>query len=174
MKVYFEERGRGMGKIHILAYVNPTGDGHAYTFNSNGKKCIFAWAHPKEARVYNHTELPKDLYYSIKHGSCDMHVPEEKRLRWEFDDLEYLKIDKEQVRATKIVHDKIKEVKTIDDFKKLYPHIKRCAYYIPECVYKLCELCGIGEVPMINGELGIAYYKQVFIYNALLKKIGLE
>jgi hypothetical protein len=174
MKVYFEERGYGMGKVSIKAYVNPTKDGHAYSFNSDGKKYIWAWASPSRARVYDHTQLPEDLWFSIKNGSDDMKIPENKRENWDFSDLSYHKIEKEQVKATKYVYRQIKNVKTLDEFKKLYPYIKKCAFYIPEVVYKLCELCGVGEVPMVNGELGLAFYKQVCIYNHILKELGIE
>ena len=173
MKVYFEERGHGMGEIYLQAYVTPTQDGHAYSYDSNGKKYEWAWAHPSEARVFEHTQLPKDLWFSIKNGSCDMTIPASKKHDWNFSDLKYRKISREQVEASRYVHKHINEVQTIDDFKKLYPIIRNCAFYIPECVYKLCELFGVGKVPMVNGELGLAFYQQVCIYNQILKKLEL-
>lgn len=174
MKVYFEERGWGAEKIFLRAYVNPTKNGYAYSFDANGKKYSWCWAKPIKAVVYDHTQLPQDLWFSIKHGSCDMEIPKNKRESWDFSDLIYDKIDQEAAKAAKYVYRQIKMVQTMDDFKKLYPYIKKCAYYIPEVVDKLCELCGIGKVPMVNGELGIAFYRQVCIYNHLLKENGIE
>ena len=81
MKVYFEVRGGGCGETDIMAYVSPKphGDGYCgYEYDLFGKRSEFTWADPDGSRVYDHKELPADMWYSIRHGANNFTVDESK------------------------------------------------------------------------------------------------
>ena len=174
MKVYFEYDGGGGGKTWINVYVDPTDDGHGYWFTAEGKKTKFAWVHPSEATVFDSSELPEDLWYSIQHGVHHLEVDSSKSKGWTWDDLEYTKVSKEETAAYLEACNKIKEVTTIEDFKALYPIIRKGRRVNHSIMDKLLDLRGISDVPVHNGEIGIAFYQKMCIYKAILIELGLE
>lgn len=92
MKVYFEIMGGGGGETDIKAYVSPKRhyDGYSgYEYDLFGKRQEFTWVYPDEARVYDHIELPADMWYSIRHGQNDFTVDESKKETWQLADLRY-------------------------------------------------------------------------------------
>jgi len=179
MKVYFEITGRGgNGKgemvLSMNIYVNPTKDGHAYHFDSLGIEHIFAWADPSKARCYDSSELPKKLWYSILHGTSVAEIPAKKEDNWTLDDLKYNAVKMSEVKAWSEVCEKIDTVKSIDDFKALYPILrksKRCSMGV---MRKFFSICNIPEIPEQNGEIGMAYFQNLRLFHTLLKEKGIE
>jgi len=174
MKVYFETIGGGAGKISLSVYVNPTKDGHGYFYSCDGRKVQFAWTNPQKAVVFDSSELPEELWYSFKHGVHHIEADENKLKDWTWDDLEYHKVEKEQVDALRVVKKKIKDVKTLDDFKELYPTIKKSNVVSHDVMDKLFSFFDIPDVPVRNGEIGIAFFQKMCIYNSLLVKSGID
>lgn len=175
MKVYFEEDGIGSEGISISIYVKPTTDGHGYHYDPNGDLTKFAWVNPEEARVFNSSELPDDLWYSIQHGLEEARVDESKEGKWTFDDLKYNKVNPEEVEAYIEANKRIEDIKTIEEFKDLYPIIKKSNRINRKFIYKLFSFFDdIPDVPLVNGEIGIQFFELVCIYKSLLVKIGLE
>lgn len=177
MKVYFETNGGGNGKLWISVYVNPTDDGHGYFYTPDGTECRFAWVHPSEAIVFDSEELPEELWYSIQHGVHFLEIDVSKRKNWTWDDLEYNKVSKEQVEALIAVKERINDVKTFEEFKELYPLIKKSNVISHPVMDKLFALSGLPELDVMkakNGEIGIATYQKSLYYKALLIEYGLE
>ena len=174
MKVYFEVDGRGYGKLYLNAYVNPTRDGHGYRFDLLGKKHQFAWTHTKEARVFEHTELPEEMWFSISHGSDHFMLDAEKADNWTFSDLVYDKIEKESVDAYMEFNKVEKKIKTVDDFKKIYPTIKKCGFVSCDIIGCLFRVLNVPRTPAYNGEIGIAFMMDEEKYRIALIMLGLE
>lgn len=174
MKVYFEHTGGSLKTASLQVYVDPTGDGHAYHFGADEQKYLFAWANPKKARVFESDELPKQLWYSIHHGVDNVEVPIDKVANYEWSDVSYRKVSKTRIEAYKKVLSKIDDVQTIEDFKALYPLIKKCGIADNRIMDKLFQFCNTPDVPVYNGEIGIAFFQKQMVYKRLLHKIGLE
>ena len=167
MKVYFEKTGYGLGNIMITAFVSPTNDGGGYYYNLEGKKRKFWWCNPEWSEVYDSKDLPKDLLYSFHHGVNNFEVPEDKADSWTPEDLIYTKVEREQCTAFCKVKKALPNVKSLDDFWKLYPDIKKSGFISGEIINKLFELVGIERTPVCNGEIGIAFYQDRMIFKAI-------
>lgn len=180
MKVYFEITGGGCGKNTVKAYVEPENEQyscHAYQYALDGTKYQFAWATPSEAKVFDSSELPKKLWYSIQHGVSHFDVDMAKGKDWTLEDLEYKPVSKASVDALLEVKERIKDVQTLDDFKALYPLIKKSKAISNAVMDKLFSLCGLPEYDVNkakNGEIGIAFFQKSCYYRRLLVKVGLE
>lgn len=197
MKIYFECKGRGpynkeLTKKHfnILVYVKPrNGEGHKY--DSKGNLQSFYWANPRESLSFNEEELPEEMLYSIKHGSCNMHlwidsdklkdIDEDKILltykknKTEFlSSVEYYKISKEDVENYNKVLEQVKEINDIEQFKSFYLSNKYVQEnLISEVMYKLLSLVNVKKSFIINGEIGFAYFNDIQQYLGILETIGL-
>ena len=174
MKVYFEEDGYGGCEISLNVYVSPRQNGSAYHFGVDGTKELFYWADPGEAVVFDHKELPEELWYSISHGVHEVTIPEDKSENWTLEDIKYDVLNHEKIDAYIEASKKIKEVTTVEDFKKLYPIIKKSGFISNGFVDKLFSLCNVPRIPVWNGENGIAFYQEELIYRSLLFNLGLE
>lgn len=180
MKVYFEITGGGCGKNAITVYVEPENEQyscHAHYFALDGTKHQFAWATPSRAKVFDSSELPKKLWYSIQHGVWHIDVDMAKGNDWTLEDLEYKPVSKASVDALLEVKKRINDVQTLDDFKALYPLIKKSKAISDVVMNKLFSLCGLQEYDVNrakNGEIGIAFFQKSCYYRRLLVKIGLE
>ena len=94
MNVYFEENGCGGnrdGTMYVLInmYITPTRRGHAFKYGRDGKKYMFAWANPEEAKVFKSNELPKPLWNKFRNGQID-HIEADYELsdyKWTLNDL---------------------------------------------------------------------------------------
>lgn len=173
MKVYFETSGFGCGKIGMKVYVNPTEDGHGYHYGPDGELIKFAWTNPKRAIVFDSSDIPEDLWFSIQHGVQHVEVEESKK-SWTWDDIEYTKVSKEQVDAYIEANRRIDDVKSIDDFKELYPLIKKSKIINLKIMNKLFSFFDVTKPPVKNGEIGIQFYHMTFLYRSLLVGLGLE
>ncbi len=174
MKVYFEQTGRGAKEISINIYVEPNTRGEAYHFNSLGEKICFSWVQPEKARVIDSDELPKILWESIQHGTSYGDIPADKEDDWTFDDLKYNKVNMSEVRAFREVKERIKGVHTIEDFKALYPTIKKSKRVDMEIIKKLYSLAEVEEIPMVNGEQGLYFFQNQLRYHALIIALGID
>lgn len=174
MKVYFEECGSGDGQIFINVYVNPQEDGSGYQYDLTGKRHKFWWADPDEARVFDHTELPKDLLFSIRHGLDEVAVDEDKFENWTFNDLIYKKVDRESVRAYNEFQKMKQNIKTVEDFKNAYPTIKKCGFITDDIMKTLFRVMNIPSTPVQNGEIGIAFMMDRMNYSEALYMLGIE
>lgn len=174
MKVYFEEVGGGDGKVCLRVYVNPQEDGSGYQYDLTGRKHKFWWADPDEARVFEHTELPKDLLFSIRHGVDEVEVDEDKFENWTFDDLIYSKVERESVKAYNEFKKMMPNIKTVDDFKAAYPTIKKCGFITEDIVKTLFNVMSIPKTKVHNGEIGIAFMMDRMNYSEAVYMLGLE
>ena len=116
MKVYFEVTGGGGCETDITAYVSPKrhSEGYCgYEYDLFGKRHEFAWVDPDEARVYDHSELPADMWYSIRHGQNDFTVDESKEETWQLEDLRYDRLTPAIVRRGR---KKWKQILSTPDF----------------------------------------------------------
>lgn len=180
MKVYFEAtcstwRDGKEVDVYVHAYVNPTeeDDGYkGYQFNEDGNKYVFYWAEPDEAKVYDSKDLPKDLLYSFRHGVCDFKVPDDKGDNWTPEDLIYTKVDRKRLATLRKVKKALPDVKTLDEFWKLYPLIKQCGYVSIEMVDTLFGLIQLPRTPMYNGELGMAWAQDVANFQFLCNRFN--
>ena len=92
-------------------------------------------------------------------------------------DLEYNKVSKEQVEALIAVKERINDTKTLEEFKELYPLIKKSNVISHPVMDKLFALSGLPKYNVMNaknGEIGIATYQKSLYYKALLIEYGLE
>lgn len=197
MKIYFECKGWGpynkertKKNFDIQVYVKPkNGKGHQY--DSKGNLQFFYWANPRESLSFNEEELPEEMLYSIKHGSCDMHlwidsdklkdIDEDKILliykknKAEFfSSVEYDRISKEDVENYNKVLEQVKEINDIEQFKSFYLSNKYVQEnLISEVMYKLLSLVNAKKSPIINGEIGFAYLNDMYLYLGILETFGL-
>ena len=174
MKVYFEVSGCGCGKLGMKVYVNPKDNGSGYHYGADGQLHEFSWVNPKKAVVFDSSELPENLWYSIQHGVHHVEIEESKRTNWTWDDIEYTKVSPEEVEAYLEANRRIEDVKSIDDFKELYPLIKKSGRINRKIMNKLFSFYDISEPPVNNGEIGIQFYNMTCIYRSLLVELGLE
>ena len=174
MKVYFEPTGKGSDGISVKIYVEPTDDGHAYRFDTLGNKYLFAWADIKRAKCFESDELPKKMWQSIQHGTHHALIPNGAGKEWGLGDLKYEKVKMNEVEAYKEVIEKIDDVKTLDEFKELYPTIKKSNRVGMRVIRKLFSICEVSEMPEHNGEMGIAYFNNLMRYHALLEELEIE
>lgn len=188
MKVYFEPCGCTIKKqphdiTRIKVYVNPEREdstSHAYMFNSLGEKFSFAWADPYKALCVDLDLLPKVMWQSIKHGADDFHIIDPNhdvyfgRRGFTLEDLKYTPVNMKEIKAYKEVCKKIDSVSTIDEFKELYPLIKKGNRTSTSIIYKLLSLMNINPAHYRNGEIGMEFVHNWRIYDACLKEIGLE
>lgn len=153
-KVYFEIvgfEGRCFTKStcdwHLInVYVNPTDDGEGYQYNIEGKLDKFAWCDYTKAKCVLSSDLPDEMWYSIKHGSNDFKYPAKEGE----DDLE-----KEDIDINQLVYDKIepkhvrlyneakkatKEIHTIEHLNAFLPKIRDAKYLPIEFVHKAIKL----------------------------------
>jgi hypothetical protein len=158
MKVYFEVRGGGCGETYIMAYVSPKPHCWGYCgfeFDLFGNRQEFTWAHPNESRVYDHKELPADMWYSIRHGKNKFTVDKSKEETWQLSDLRYNKVDRKKVQWA------VKSMKEIDGCKSLgnvydvWVKYVKDGYLTFEFVQKAFDIIKQEELPMVNGELGL-------------------
>ena len=176
MKVYFEESGcgcdgKGNNTVGIKIYVKP-GGGSAYHYNGLSELCYFSWVHPDKARVIESDDLPEELWYSITHGTDHADVPQYlSNYKWSVNDLIYTKVNKAKVEAYKKVVDALPSVKTIEDFKQIYPLIKESGTISTTIIDKLFGLMGIKHTEARNGEIGIAFAHDLTIYEQCIEKI---
>jgi hypothetical protein len=158
MKVYFEARGGGYGETYIKAYVSPkpySGGYCGYEYDLFGKRHEFTWAYPDESRVYDHKELPADMWYSIRHGNNRFTVEETKKEMWQLSELRYDKVDRKKVqRAVKSIKE-IDGCKSLSDVYDVYVKYVKGGYLTFGFVQKAFDIIKQEELPMVNGELGL-------------------
>lgn len=175
MKVYFERTGGGCGMEIISIYVKPHEDGSAVNYNKDGSEYRYRFASPEMAALcVDSSELPRDLWFSFRHGMNKANVPWEKRSNFTLDDLIYDKVDREEVKAYVKVMRLLDGVNTIDEFKSLCPLIKRSGSISRKVIRKLFDLCGMTEHIPINGETGLAFLGDYFTFRALARQNGFE
>ncbi len=158
MKVYFEVRGSGCGEVDIMAYVSPKPyqDGYCgYEYDLFGKRNEFTWADPDGSRVYDHKELPADMWYSIRHGENNFTVDESKEETWQLSDLRYNKVDRKKVRQTMKGLKMIDGCKNLSDVYDVWKQYIKDAYLPFDFVKKAFDIIKQDELPMVNGELGL-------------------
>jgi hypothetical protein len=158
MKVYFEVGGCGGGEIDITAYVSPKlqdGGYCAYEYDLYGKRHEFSWVEPDTARVYESSELPADMLYSIRHGVNEFRVDISKGDDWQLSDLRYDKVDKKKVQATLKGLRLIDGCKSLDDVYDVWVKYIKDNYMPFDFVQKGLAIIGQAEHPMMNGELGL-------------------
>ena len=190
MKVYFQITGAGpYGKnkeyCHsIQVYIEPTGDGHAYKFSNQGEKYMFAWVNTENSLCIDSSELPKDLWFSIKHGVNQVYQvkTKDKNGYWENDNKEHIninsliyeKVNVSQVRAYNKVMKELPNITTIEQYKAIYPLIKKGGRVSSPMIKKLFELTHCKTPDVYNGEIGIAFYKAFIIWKELVKQLKFE
>ena len=175
MKIYFEERGRGYFKgkqqVSIMAYVSPRPHSHGYEgfeYDMWGKRHAFSWAHPDEARVFDSSELPEDMLYSIKHGVNDFTVEESKSKDYKLTDLKYDKVDRKKIQSTMNGVKLIDGCKTLDDVYEVWEKYIKDAYMPFEFVQKGLAIIGQAERPMVNGELGLYGVENSLMFHQIM------
>jgi hypothetical protein len=174
MKVYFEPTGWTAKKSILSVFVNPQDDGSGYHYSPDGTLHQYWWARPYNARVFEEEEIPEPLRFSIQHGVESVMVPKEKEDSWTWDDVEYMRIEPEWGEALLEVNKRIDDVKTFEEFAELYPLIKKSHVVSHKVMNKLMGLYSQPDVPVRNGEIGIAALQKMSIYEQLLIKAGLE
>lgn len=175
MKVYFEVRGGGGGETDITAYVSPKrySDGYCgYEYDLFGKRHEFTWVDPDDARVYDHSELPADMWYSIRHGQNEFTVDESKEETWQLSDLRYDKVDRKKVRQTMKGLKLIDECKNTGDVYDVWKKYMKDSYLPFEFVQKAFGIMQQCEIPMMNGELGFYGMQNTFLFLELMEKEG--
>ena len=185
MKVYFEVTGCGGspedGNHHcITAYVKPTRDGHGYYYSVDGKLKKFAWCDSKRAKCVDSSELPKDLWYSFRHGTNDFCQPAKKG-EYELKnadiciaDLKYEKASPKQIAMYKKAKKAADDIKSIEELKAFYPQIKGLKWIPGNFVRKVLNLANQKPTPAIKGELGFAHFCTWLSYSAVIKALDLE
>ncbi len=188
IKVYFEVTGfsgRNFAGnndpndwLLIDVYVNPTGDGHAYKYNISGSLYQFAWCNHLKAKCVLSSELPEDMWYSIKHGADNFRLPTDgySSLKNEDIDIEklvYDKVDPKEVELYNIAKEAMPNIHTIEDFKAFYPQIKDARIIPREVVEKVIKLAKQAPPSVVNGEIGIANLYASFQYSAIIRAWGL-
>ena len=178
-RVYFEATGGGNGEHWIHCYVKPTGDGHGHRYNIDGTLYQFAWCNHKAAKCVMASELPEEMWYSIRHGTCDFFQPQ-KEGEWSLDNkdidipnLRYEKKDQEQINMFILAKETVENINTIEEFKAFYPRIKGAKTLPRELVLKVIALAKQNPPSVVNGEIGIASIYTSFQYGAILKAWGL-
>jgi len=174
MMVYFEPTGWTGARSILSVFVNPQEDGSGFHFSPDGELHQYKWARPHYARRFHSSVIPEPLWYSIQHGIEKVSVPEEKTDTWTWNDVEYDRIDPEWVEAMLEVKQRIDDVKTPEEFAELYPLIKKSHVISHKVMDKLFSFYGLPDVPVHNGEIGIAALQKMSIYEQLLIKAGLE
>lgn len=176
MKVYFQNWGYcgncSDPNCEVLIYVMPKGN-CGYQFDIGGNKHEIGCIYPKYAKKYDSRELPEDLWFSIQHGCTRGIVPFNKEHTWVIDDLIYESVDKSVVDAYKKVKREIYKVNTLDEFKALYPYIKKSGTVDEDTIYKLFEIHNIPRVKCKNGDEIFVFHKNYILYENLLKVDGL-
>lgn len=175
MKVYFEESGGGPGFTWFDVYVKPTRDGGGYQYNRFGKLEKFWYTDPEKANVFDSSELPKELWISIQHGTSMVELPDDKE--FSFESLKYNKVDLESIQAYVEVCKRLKNVKTLDDFKKLFPLIKKGNTLNNKIMDTFFNL--INFKPNIlgylrRGEIGMALFQKSTDFKTLIKKYHID
>lgn len=158
MKVYFEVRGGGPGETWLMAYVSPkphSGGYCGFEFDLFGNRQEFTWAHPNESRVYDHKELPADMWYSIRHGKNNFAVDNSKEETWQLSDLRYDKVDRKKVQQAVKSMKEIDECKSLSDVYDVWKQYIKDAYLPFDFVKKAFDIIKQDELPMVNGELGL-------------------
>lgn len=158
MKVYFEVRGGGCGETDIMAYVSPKpydGGYCGYEYDLFGKRSEFTWADPDGSRVYDHKELPADMWYSIRHGANNFTVDESKEETWQLSDLRYNKVDRKKVRQAVKSMKEIDGCKNLSDVYDVWVKYVKDGYLTFGFVQKAFDIIKQEELPMVNGELGL-------------------
>lgn len=175
IKVYFECTG-GESEYHwIEAYVAPTGYGEAFQYNSDGKRYRFSWVEEEKAKVVMSSELPKEMWYSIRHG---VHHFKQKHPKGEailenkdidIPNLIYRKREPQEVSKYKIAKEIAKKISTIEEFKAEYPKIKGLGIVPVELFRKIAELAGYNQfnIPRCGYFVWLPYDK-------IFKEWGLE
>ena len=175
MKVYFEVRGGGGGETYITAYVSPKRYSYGYCgyeYDLFGKRHEFTWVDPDDARVYDHSELPADMWYSIRHGQNEFTVDESKEETWQLSDLRYDKIDRKKVRQTMKGLKLIDGCKSTGDVYDVWKKYMKDSYLPFEFVQKAFGIMQQCEIPMMNGELGFYGMQNTFLFLELMEKEG--
>lgn len=158
MNVYFQQCGYRGNSIVLQVYVQPRRDGHAYHYNADGSESLFAWVNPDIARVFDSSEIPSELWYSIQHGLDYVEIDMEKDISWNLSDLKYDPVKKEEIDAYIKAQTEIDNVGSIEEFKQLYPLIKKGNRASRKMIDKLFSLVGVRTTPPKNGETGIAFF----------------
>jgi hypothetical protein len=184
MKVYFQVTGYGSGKngnCHdITAFVKPTRDGHGHYYSVDGKLKKFAWCDSKRAKCVDSSKLPKDLWYSFRHGTWNFsQLAKEGELDLEntdirITDLEYEKVSSKQVAMYKKAKKAADDIKNIEELKAFYPQIKELKWIPGSFVRKVLNLADQKPAPAIKGELGFAHFCTWLRYSAAIKALDLE
>lgn len=175
MKVYFEIRGCGGGETDITAYVSPKrhSDGYCgYEYDLFGKRYEFTWVDPDDARVYDHSELPADMWYSIRHGANNFTIDESKEETWQLSDLRYDKVDRKKVRQTMKGLKMIGGCKNLSDVYDVWKKYIKDGYLPFEFVQKAFSIMQHGEIPMTNGEIGIYGIQNTFLFLEMMENEG--
>ena len=184
MKVYFEVTGGGPREAgyyhHITGFVKPTGDGHGHFYGVDGKLIQFAWCDSIKAKCVDSSELPKDLWYSFRHGTHHFYQSAKKgTFHLENNDidissLEYEKVSPKQVAMYNKAKKAADSINSIEELKVFYPQIKGLRYIPGNFVMKVLNLAQQSPTPVINGELGIANFSTFLKYAAIINALGLK
>lgn len=176
MKIYFEQKSWGGDNIDLDIYIKPfctdEDKGAGCYYNDDGKLCNFYWVHPKEARVFDTKELPKELLYSFKHGTSQCSVDTKKIDNWTFDDLIYSKVTPKMTRAYNKLMKEIDKITTIEEYHKLYPLVLKGNRINEKIIDTFFKIQKVPNIPVINGEIGIAFYMKYQVWKAMINKLG--
>lgn len=176
MKIYFEQRSWGGDNIDFDIYIKPfytqAVEGAGLYYNSDGKLCSFYWVHPEKAKVFDDKELPKELLYSFKHGTRRCSVDAGKKNNWTFDDLIYDKVTPEMTRAYNKLMKELDKVTTIEEYHKLYPLILKGNRINEKVMDTFFKIQKVPDIPVVNGEIGIAFYMKCQVWKAMINKLG--
>ena len=184
MKVYFEVTGGGPGDDgyyhHIIAFVKPTGDGHGHYYAVDGTLIQFAWCNSIKAKCVDSSELPKDLWYSFRHGTQDFYQLAKKgeyhleNANIDISNLKYEKVDPKQVKMFNKAKKAADTINSIEELKAFYPQIKGLRRIPANFVKRVLYLANQSPALVINGELGIACFYTSIKYSAVIKALDLE
>lgn len=173
MKYYFEETGGGDGKIEISVYVKPKEEEmgfRAHTFDIYSKLSPFWWADPDNARVYESNELPRDMLYSIKHGTEIFEVPEEKADTWQLSDLEYKKIERKMVGNQRKAIKLLDDCHNAEDIYKVYSkYIEPTGLLTSEFVGRANQILSLPGMPFTS-EIGFAGCMDALRFQSVMKE----
>lgn len=177
MKVYFEIEGERLlnGKRYhsLLCYVEPDGLGGAKFYNMGEELIGFHWCNVLKAKCVDSSELPEDLWYSIRHGLEHVLLPIEKE-DIDISEFIYEKVDPEQVRMYKKAKEAAEYINSIEELRAFYPQIENLKKVPTEFVRKVFKLAGVLPTKVVNGELGLAMYndslKFTYIINHLVNQ----
>lgn len=172
--IYIEESGGGNGNVWMKVFiVLPNGEKAYYTREGEISRfsCGCSCAHSFQAN-----ELPKDLLFSFRHGTHSVEAKWELGdYKWNFDDLEYERIDEEkwnkEQQNIKSARELIDTCKTIDDIYTLYDKYLRNAHTPYDIIFKAFKILQYEPnlSDLFNGEIGKFGFEQSLVFFSIMK-----